>query len=192
MGRATKTKGMDSPYRRGRDKRPNPHDKPKGQRPSQGGGMSKGKPPGIPSFGIHLAPSEEERMRKLTEVSEPLEGLFAGSVGLFMEEPFNMPSVDPEEDEPSVRFRDPVARRAEDHLLGIRFPGDGSKDKTHAAAWDDPDRFWVTKRDDDDTYESSSERVLSGTGSCCSSKRENALIKKPPWVLQSKIASSGG
>ncbi|KAG2034497.1 hypothetical protein BDR03DRAFT_984357 [Suillus americanus] len=32
--------------------------------------------------------------------------MFLGSVGLFMEEPFEIPPVDPEEDEPSVRFRD--------------------------------------------------------------------------------------
>ncbi|KAG1784934.1 uncharacterized protein HD556DRAFT_1461102 [Suillus plorans] len=115
---------------------------------------SPGKPPGIPSFGIHVGPSEEERMRQLTEVSEPPDGLFVGSVGLFMEEslPFEIPPIDPKRDEPSVRFRDPVARRAEDRLQGMQFPWDGAKDETHAVAWDDPDRFWVALHEDKDTY----------------------------------------
>ncbi|KAG1831525.1 hypothetical protein EV424DRAFT_1342894 [Suillus variegatus] len=113
---------------------------------------SPGKPPGIPSFGVHVGTSDEDRMRRLAEVSEPSDDLFVGSVGLFMEGPFEMPSVDPQEDEPSVRFRDPVARRAEDILQGMHFPWDDNRKNEHLVAWNDPDRFWVAKHKKRDWY----------------------------------------
>ncbi|KAG1833666.1 hypothetical protein DFJ58DRAFT_847754 [Suillus subalutaceus] len=52
----------------------------------------------------------------------------------------------------AVRFRDPLARRAEDRLQGLKFPWDGADGQLHLTAWDDPDRFWVHKLKDKDTY----------------------------------------
>jgi hypothetical protein len=91
-------------------------------------------------------------MRLLAEVSEPSSDLFVGSVGLFMEGPFEIPSMDPLEDEPSVRFRDPVARRAEDLLQGMHFPWDSNRGKEHPVAWNDPDHFWVALHKKRDYY----------------------------------------
>jgi hypothetical protein len=39
---------------------------------------------GIPSFGIHIEPDEKEHMHQLTEVAEPIKGIFLELVGLFM------------------------------------------------------------------------------------------------------------
>jgi hypothetical protein len=63
---------------------------------------SPGKPPGIPSFRVHVGLSDEDRLRQLAEVLEPPNDLFVGSVGVWMEEPFEIPPIIPEEDEPSV------------------------------------------------------------------------------------------
>lgn len=121
------------------------------------------KPPGLPSFGIHVPQDDPERLRQLAEDTETQDVMFLGSVGLFSKETWDLlakeahnaylkrPERHPDEESdasgdedaliPSRLFRDPVARKARDLLNGVRYQGDG--EGLEETPWDDPDRFHV-------------------------------------------------
>ncbi|KAG1734100.1 uncharacterized protein EDB91DRAFT_1251146 [Suillus paluster] len=107
------------------------------------------RPPGIPSFRVHIAQSDEERMRQSAETMEPAEGTYLGSVGIFLEETASETIKKPlGNDSLSFNFQDPLARRAEELLARIQYPGD-LKGEDQQIPWDDPDRFCIQDQGDD-------------------------------------------
>lgn len=109
------------------------------------------KPLGVPSFGIHVPHKDTKWLRQLAEEAETQDIMFVESVSILIEdndEGFQSESESENEDDlmsvPSQRFRDPIAQRAENLLLGVKYPGnDSGNNWHHQTTWDDPDWFHV-------------------------------------------------
>jgi hypothetical protein len=100
---------------------------------------SPNKPPGVPSFGIHLAGAKTEWLRELAEGTGTQDEVFVGAMAWTVEEETHEKSGDPFEldveapDYPCV-WGDPVSRSAEERLTGISFPGDEFGDASQDGA----------------------------------------------------------